>query len=123
MLARKAQKAAKEVVAKQAANQPAQSQMTKDVVFPVDNKPPKMITTILKLVPEKSNINKWLTLGNTKPDLEPEDILIVEKEEKDKKWFKEIMLIRNAYEKIDFAENKALWFIAANRWRWDRFIS
>ena len=85
MLARKAQKAAKEVVAKQAANQPAQSQMTKDVVFPVDNKPPKMITTILKLVPEKSNINKWLTLGNTKPDLEPEDILIVEKEEKDKK--------------------------------------
>ena len=81
LLARKAKKAAKEVAAKQAANAPVVSKMSKDVIVKV-NKDPVLVTTVLKLIPEKSNISKWLTMGTSveEPQLS-EDMLVVEKEE------------------------------------------
>ena len=83
LLARKAQKAAKEVAAKQAANAPVVSKMSKDVIVKV-NKDPVLVTTVLKLVPEKSNIFNWLTMGTSVEETQSEDILVVEKEEKTK---------------------------------------
>lgn len=79
LLARKAQKAAKEVAAKQAANAPVTSKMTKDVIVPVDRHP-VIVTALLKLLPVESNVSKWLTFGSKIQD--PEDILILEKTEK-----------------------------------------
>ena len=64
LLARKAKKAAKEVAAKQAANAPVVSKMSKDVIVKV-NKDPILVTTVLKLIPEESNISKWLTMGTS----------------------------------------------------------
>ena len=83
LLARKAQKAAKEVAAKQAANAPVVSKMSKDVIVKV-NKDPVLVTTVLKLVPEKSNIFNWLTMGTSVEETQSEDILVVEKEERTK---------------------------------------
>ena len=80
LLARKAQKAAKEVAAKQAANAPVVSKMSKDVIVKV-NKDPVLVTAVLKLVPEESNISKWLTMGTSVEEVHSEDLLIVEKEE------------------------------------------
>ena len=76
-------KAAKEVAAKQAANAPVVSKMSKDVIVKV-NKDPVLVTTVLKLVPEKSNIFNWLTMGTSVEETQSEDILVVEKEEKTK---------------------------------------
>ena len=81
-MARKAKKAAKEVAAKQAANAPVVSK-PQDVIVKV-NKDPVLVTTVLKLIPEKSNISKWLTMGTSveePPNSEAEDLLVVEKVE------------------------------------------
>ena len=48
------------------------------------NKDPVLVTTVLKLIPEKSNISKWLTMGTSveePPNSEAEDLLVVEKVE------------------------------------------
>ena len=83
-MARKAKKAAKEVAAKRAANAPVVSKMSsKDVIVKV-NKDPVLVTTVLKLIPEKSNISKWLTMGTSVEEplhSEAEDLLVVEKVE------------------------------------------
>lgn len=79
LLARKAQKAAKEVAAKQAANAPVMSKMTKDVIVPLDRHP-VMVTALLKLLPKESNVSKWLNYGDKIH--ESEDVLVVEKTEK-----------------------------------------
>ena len=54
--------------------------MSKDVIVKV-NKDPVLVTTVLKLVPEKSNIFNWLTMGTSVEETQSEDILVVEKEE------------------------------------------
>ena len=89
LLARKSQKARKEVAAKQASNTTATSKMTKDVIFPL-NKDPAMVTALLKLIPKSSKVSKLLTYGTLQPENanfgeENEDILVVEKEEITKK--------------------------------------
>ena len=83
LLARKAQKAAKEVAAKQMSNVTAVSKLSKDIIFKV-NKEPGIVTALLKLVHKHSAISRMLTQGTVQPDPydeTKEDVLIVEKEE------------------------------------------
>ena len=83
LLARKAQKAAKEVAAKHVANVTAVSTMKKDIIVPL-SKDPVMVTALLKLVPKNSNIAKWLNYGSMKKaedQEDQEDTLVVEKTE------------------------------------------
>ena len=89
LLARKARKAAKEVAAKHAANTTVKSKMTRDVIFPLQ-RDPKLISVLFKMMPQKpkSVLDKPKISLDTlakKEDLEeePEDILVIEKIEKE----------------------------------------
>ena len=86
LLARKARKTAKEVAAKDAANTAVKSKVT-DVIFPF-RKDPKLISVVMKLMRKepKSMCDKTLALDALaeKDDVEEaEDILMVEKNEKE----------------------------------------
>ena len=61
LLARKAQKAAKEVAAKQAANAPVVSKMSKDVIVKV-NKDPVLVTAVLNRIFAKNPRQKKLPI-------------------------------------------------------------
>ena len=81
LLAKKSQKARKEVAAKQAANTTAVSKMSKNIIIRL-NKEPAMVTALLKLIPKSSKVSKLLTQGSLEKD-EHEDndeLLVVEKE-------------------------------------------
>ena len=86
LLARKARKTAKEVAANDAANTAVKSKVT-DVIFPF-RKDPKLISVVMKLMRKepKSMCDKTLALDALaeKDDVEEaEDILMVEKNEKE----------------------------------------
>ena len=86
LLAKKAQKAAKEVVAKQAANATVKSKMTRDVIFPLPGKDPLLFSLLLKMMPKEpmmAKLHPQISLDTLakKADIEAEndEILIVEK--------------------------------------------
>ena len=89
LLAKKAQKAAKEVVAKQAANATVKTKMTRDVIIPSPGKDPMLFSLLLKMMPKepkKAKLYPQISLDTLakKEDIDQEndDILIVEKIEK-----------------------------------------
>lgn len=82
LLARKAQKAAKEVAAKQAATTTVTSKINQNVLIPVTTQP-EIMSVLLKLVPKHSKISRMLLQGTTENDTfddaeTNEDILVVE---------------------------------------------